>query len=238
MTIKIESFASSSNGNLYRISDGHSTLLIEAGLPIAKIKKALDYQLSEVDGCLVTHEHQDHTKAVHDLLKAGVDCAMSIGTAQAIGCLNHRRCYTLKATRRDDFHGWTVLPFPIEHDCAESLGFLLMSKITRERVMFATDTAYIRPRFFGLNYVMVECNYDTQTISENLTSGELSSAQYERILGTHFGLNNVVEFLKANDLSKVKEIHLLHLSRGNANEERILSTIKRLTGLPVYVAGE
>lgn len=236
MAISIESFASSSAGNCYRISDGKNPLLIEAGITSSKIKKALNFELSVVSGCLVSHEHGDHAKAVNDLLRFGVDCLMSIGTAQAIGCLNHRRCYTCKATVKIDFAGWAVLPFSTVHDCAEPLGFLLKSKSTGEKLLFATDTAYIRNRFAGLNYIMVECNYDDETMQENIRSGALTFAQYERVMRTHFGLERVVEFLRANDLSQLREIHLLHLSNGNANEERIKTTIQRVTGVPVCVA--
>jgi phosphoribosyl 1,2-cyclic phosphodiesterase len=161
---------------------------------------------------------------------------MSAGTAAAIGCDKHRRCYTIKASRQDDFHGWIVLPFSVIHDCAEPLGFLLQSKSTKEKLLFATDTAYIGNRFEGLNYIMVECNYDDATMQENIAAGVITFAQYDRVLKTHFGLERVVEFIKANDVSQVKEIHLLHLSSGNSNRERIESTIKRLTGTPVYVA--
>ena len=37
--IKIKSIASSSKGNLYYITDGETPLLLEAGIPIKKIKK-------------------------------------------------------------------------------------------------------------------------------------------------------------------------------------------------------
>ena len=55
--IKFESFASSSSGNCYSISDGNSRIMIECGLPIKAIQKHFNHQLSAVDACLVTHGH-------------------------------------------------------------------------------------------------------------------------------------------------------------------------------------
>ena len=46
--IQFTSIASSSDGNAYTISDGNSTLLLEAGIPIAKLNKALDFRLEKV----------------------------------------------------------------------------------------------------------------------------------------------------------------------------------------------
>jgi phosphoribosyl 1,2-cyclic phosphodiesterase len=55
--IQIKPLASGSGGNCYKIDDGKSSLLIEAGLPIKKIKQGLNYKLSEIEGCLISHEH-------------------------------------------------------------------------------------------------------------------------------------------------------------------------------------
>jgi DNA-binding transcriptional MerR regulator len=57
----------------------------------------------------------------------------------------------------------------------------------------------------------------------------------KRLLRLHFSLENVKEFLRANDLSKVQEIWLLHLSDNNSDEERFKREIMELTGKVVYV---
>ena len=45
------------------------------------------------------------------------------------------------------------------------------------------------------------------------------------------------ELLKANDLSKVQQIWLLHLSDGNSDEKRFKREIQELTGKPTFIAG-
>lgn len=47
-----------------------------------------------------------------------------------------------------------------------------------------------------------------------------------------------IDELKANDLSKVREIWLLHLSDGNSDAERFKREVMELTGKPVYIALE
>lgn len=48
---------SGSSGNLYAIDDGKTKILIEAGVVIKKIKEALRFRLSEIEGVLISHEH-------------------------------------------------------------------------------------------------------------------------------------------------------------------------------------
>jgi len=55
--MEFKSFHSSSSGNLYSVRSGDSTLLIEAGLPVQKIKQSLNFKLGEVSGCLISHSH-------------------------------------------------------------------------------------------------------------------------------------------------------------------------------------
>lgn len=55
--MKIKTIATGSAGNCYLAKIGGTNLLIEAGVPIAKIIKGLDYRMSDVDGCLISHRH-------------------------------------------------------------------------------------------------------------------------------------------------------------------------------------
>src|SRR5690606_20594303 len=124
-----------------------------------------------------------------------------------------------------------------QHDAQEPLGFLLHSRASNERLLYATDTYYIRYKFPGLTHIMVECNYAADILYENVKRGAVPEVLKNRLLTSHFSLENVKEFLKANDLSRVQEIWLLHLSDGNSDEERFKREVQALTGKPTYVAG-
>jgi hypothetical protein len=52
----------------------------------------------------------------------------------------------------------------------------------------------------------------------------------------HMSLEQCVEFFRVQDLSKCREIHLLHLSAENSDEELFKKTIQEVTGKPVWVA--
>lgn len=224
---------SSSAGNLYSVRSENHTLLIEAGVQIKKARVALQYRLSAVDGCIISHAHADHSKGANDLMKAGIDCYMTIETAEALGWshVGHRLhiIEALKQFRIADF--WTVLPFPTEHDCHGSVGFLVSDG--QEKLLFATDTFYVRYRFIGLNLIAVECNYSDETIAP-----DLDPAIKKRLLTSHFSLKNVLDFFKANDLSAVRELFLLHLSDANSDEAIFKAAIMAATGKPTTVCAK
>ena len=231
--ITVTALASSSKGNAYQISDGTTTLLLEAGIPFKEIQRRLNYKTSSITAALISHSHNDHCKAVPDVMKAGIDCYMSQGTAEAIGVTSHR-VKTINAQQQFQIGTWTILPFETQHDCPGSMGFLLANQ-AGEKLFFATDTYYVKYKFVGLSIIMVECNYALDILIANVESGLVDEAQKNRLLQSHFSLDHVKEFLKANDLSQVSEIHLMHLSDQNSDADRFANEIRELTGRPTYV---
>jgi phosphoribosyl 1,2-cyclic phosphodiesterase len=233
--IEFRAIASSSAGNAFTISDGRSRLLLECGLGWKALRERLNFQVCELAGALITHEHGDHAKSAHALMAAGVDVYASRGTFDALELSGHRR-HDVAALKPFKVCSWTVMPFPAVHDAAEPLGYLLGSTAGVGKVVFLTDTAYCPHRFRGLTHICVECNYSLDRLRERVELGELSVERKRRLLNNHFGLERLQEMLAANDLSQVQEIHLLHLSDENADEERFKREIMRQTGKPVFVA--
>ena len=232
--IEITPIASGSLGNCYRITDSRTPLLLECGIPYKEIQKGLNFKVSEIASCLISHEHQDHSKSVKDLMKVGIDCYMSQGTAEALGVSGHR-LHIIKARQQFHLGSWVVLPFETQHDAAEPLGFLLANQ-DGDKLLYVTDTYYIKYKFRGLTHIMIECNYSMDILKAKVKAGLMEPAIKRRILKSHFDLKNVKAFLQANDLSKVREIWLLHMSDDNSDAERFKREVQELTGKMVFVA--
>jgi phosphoribosyl 1,2-cyclic phosphodiesterase len=233
LVMEIQVVASGSSGNCYRISDGSTPLLLEAGLPFAEIRRALNFRVSELAGCLVSHDHGDHAKAAKDVLKAGVDVYASQGTIEALGLAGHR-LHPIRAKEQFSIGPWSVLPFETVHDAVEPLGFQLTCG--RERLVYITDSAYCRYVFRGMTHLMLEINYDLTILKENVKAGLVDREVKRRVLHSHMSLDTAKAFLRANDLSRVQAIWLLHLSDGNSDAEMFKRTVAQITGKPVYVA--
>lgn len=231
--ISITTLASSSKGNCYHITDGKTPLLLEAGIKFKEIQRMLKFQTSGIAGCLVTHEHGDHTKGLKDVLKAGIDCYMSCGTAEAVNIVHHR-IKQVNVKERFQIGTWNIMSFDVNHDVAEPLGFLLVNQ-AGEKLLFATDTYYIKYKFPGLTHIMIESNYSIDILDANIETGRVPAVMKRRLLRSHFSLENVKKFFKANDLSKVQEIWLLHLSDNNSDEKLFKDEIEKLTGKLVFI---
>ncbi|MDQ0299678.1 phosphoribosyl 1,2-cyclic phosphodiesterase [Salibacterium salarium] len=231
--IEITALASSSKGNCYHVTDGKTSLLLECGINFKEIQKKLDFQTSSIAGCLVTHEHADHCKSIKDVARAGINCYMSSGTADAIAN-KHHRIKTVEAKKQFTVGTWTILPFDVQHDVSEPYGFLLANE-AGEKLLFATDTFYIKYRFNGVTHLLLECNYSLDILDENILNGSVPQVMRKRLMRSHMSLENFKEFIRANDLSKLEEIWMLHLSDSNSDEARFKREIQEQTGVPVYV---
>lgn len=231
--MKLKVLGSGSSGNCYLLQGKEETLIIECGIPYKTILKGLNFDLSNVVGCLVSHEHKDHSKATCDLIKNGIQIGSSIGTLREIDT-SKLRSYNLNFLKSElptYMGGFDILPFKTEHDAVEPLGFLIRHK-EMGKLLFITDSYYCQYNFTGVDHILVECNYSNKILEQR----ELPQKLKNRIVKSHFELENVKEFLKATDLQRTKEIVLIHLSDGNSNSEKFKTDIERLTGKPTYVA--
>lgn len=231
--MEIKVIASSSKGNCYLLDDGKTQILIEAGITFNKLIRKVN--ISNISGVLVTHEHQDHAKAVIDLIRRGKRVYSAQETFDALGIEKNGLAKPIVEYQLQMIKTFAIIPFPTQHDAAKPLGFLIKSLVTNEVVLFATDTYYVKNKFEGLNYIMIECNYANDILEKR---DNISKKQKDRLYKSHFELENVKEFLRNQDLSQVKEIYLMHLSSGNSDEERFKREIQELTGIPVYVCQE
>jgi len=202
------------------------SLLIEAGLRGSSIKKALGYRLSEVSGCLISHSHADHSAGILDLVRAGVDCWMTSETAEVIGATGHR-VHIVIPKNQFEIDGFKILAFPAEHD-VPNVGFLISDG--EEKLVYLNDSFYSRYAFKGVSIYAIGCNYSSRTLSPNL-----DPARKRRLMAAHMSLENCIRFFQAQDLSKCRCIHLLHLSADNSDEEMFKRTIQEIAGKPVFV---
>ena len=206
------SLASSSKGNAYVVSDGDTTLLLECGLTFKELQKRLGYHMADITACLVSHEHQDHAKAASQMLKHGVPMYMSYGTAASHKDPMDGACI-IKAGETLRFGALTVVPFRTFHNTEEPLGFLIEDRRTKERLLFAVDTANLNVIADRLTYIAVECNYEEALLEmSDRTTGFLK----ERIRHSHFEIDRVIRWLHKQDLSGVLAIYLLHLSAAHS----------------------
>lgn len=207
------SLASSSKGNAYLVTDGETTILIECGISYKQLEKRTGYQMAQIAACFITHEHDDHSHAVEQIIKHGIPLYASEGTARA---LTLGDIEIIEPNEPVKIGALRVMAFPVTHDAAQPVGYLVDDMRTRERLFFATDTRGLSYRVNRPTYIAVECNYEERLLD---SSEKLPLSRKERIKHTHFEVSDVIHWLHKQDLSGVLTIWLLHLSAGNSRAE-------------------
>lgn len=233
--MRLKILASGSSGNCYLLENKEEILILEAGITFKKIQEGMNYKTGKVVGCMVTHEHKDHSKSIEQLTKNGIDVYASYGTIEASNLKENYRLKVIKSQNKLKVGGFTVLPFDAQHDAAEPLGFLIQHE-DMGKLLFITDSYYCKYKFKGLDHIMAECNYKKEILQENIEKGLVPECLKNRITKSHFELENVKEFLRNSDLSNTKNIVLIHLSSQNSNKELFSSEVEKSTGRPVYIA--
>lgn len=228
--MKLKVIGTGSKGNAYLLENEQEALLIECGVNIQEIKKAVNFNVSKISGCIVTHEHGDHAKSINEVMKAGIDTYATKGTFSKAA--KHHRQKFIPQKGEFAVGNFKVISFPTIHDVAEPCGFLIYHKDCGV-TLFLTDTVYSGFTFKGLNNIIVEANYAEEIIGEKL--GDMKFLR-DRILNSHMSINTCLQFLKANDLSAVNNIVLIHLSDSNSHELDFAKYVNKLTGKNVHVA--
>lgn len=232
MDIKV--IASGSNGNCYHVSDGKTSMLLDAGIPIKRIQVGCGFKLGELSGALISHRHNDHSRAVNDLVKLGVDVYAPFDVLESKGIAGHHRAHELEPLKTIIIGTFTAMPFECKHDVT-NYGYLITSTVTNEKLLFFTDSYYIEYRFDGLNIIMAECNYSDEAIMDSVEKGCIPAKLVPRIVRSHMSLEHFLSMLAANDISTLKQVYLLHLSRHNSRADEFKEAVQRATGCEVHV---
>lgn len=226
--IKIKTIASGSKGNAHIIESENNTLLLDAGVTFREIQQAVGFNIAKIDACFVTHRHGDHSNAAPILIKRGIRVYAPKDTADKF-----KGVIALKAKQSLTIGDFKVTPFEVPHD-VPCFGYLI--KAGDEKLLYIVDAGYVPYTFKNITHLMLEANHSREIITERANRGKLPQKLAERILKTHLSIEAAMEFIKKNDMSRIKEIRLLHLSDDNSNAVYFKRQVQEETGKIVYIA--
>ena len=137
--IMIGTLCSGSKGNCTYITDGDTSILIDAGGCLKSIREKLNEvgdRLENIKGIFITHEHSDHTKALFNITKkyncrifTTVDTARAMCTPTASLSVEDcrrvaRSVMTIKPEKTYEIGTFQIRPFSTPHDAADSIGLV------------------------------------------------------------------------------------------------------------------
>jgi len=230
--MQLKVISSGSKGNAYLLENSEEILIIECGVNIKKIKEALNFDYSKVVGCIVSHEHGDHAKAINQLMSLGINVFATEGTHAALGSTMNNRACVMQYEKVFELGSFKIKPFDVMHDAAEPCGFLI-HHLECGNVLFITDLIYCAYTFPNLNNIIIEANYDDAIAKQKL--GDMEFLR-NRIIKSHMSIDTCLKTLKANDISQVNNIVLIHLSDGNSDAIAFKHRVELATQKNVTIA--
>lgn len=225
------SLASGSSGNAYLLRTGKTTLLFDAGLPMKRLLRALaseDVDPDRIAGILISHEHRDHCAGARDLAQAhDIPIWANAEALRAAGLHDCRHSVLLNPGTPVRFADVEVVSFPVSHDAAAPVGFLIR---TPDRTLtIATDLgqtdAALAEAVGRSDLVVLEANHDV----EMLQRGRYPYHLRRRVSSATGHLSNAqaANFLSAHVKGPEVEIWLAHLSKENNTASLATRTVKR-----------
>jgi phosphoribosyl 1,2-cyclic phosphodiesterase len=225
----IETIASGSSGNCYVVEHQGERLLIECGISLRKIRRALNFNLSNIVGCLISHEHQDHCRSAPEIIGTtsipvrGPDTIKSEKWVSGYEAITPEFYFSLG--------GFMIRALENDHDAP---CFSYEIRKGANLLMYVTDTAappYIAPN--TVTHLMIEANHSFRLLKESDIHPDVA----QRIWDTHLDIDMAVLFAKRHKRT-LREAHLLHLSDAHSDEEVFKRKMTEAVGVPVYVASK
>jgi phosphoribosyl 1,2-cyclic phosphodiesterase len=228
--------ASGSKGNAVYVSDGETSVLIDAGLTGVEIERRLQARNlcpASIDAIVVTHEHGDHIRAVGVLARRyQVPVYLTEGTHQgaSVGLGRIENMVHFQAGRTFAINTLSLHPFSLPHDAADPSGFTITSK--GAKLGIATDLgvapAMIQSHLADCSALVLEANHDPQMLAEGPYPWPLK----QRIAGRtgHLSNQDARDLLGRVRHAGLRHIVLAHLSEINNSPERALDVVAQGLG--------
>lgn len=223
---RLQCLNSSSAGNCFILECGDEKLVLELGVEWKKILKALNYNISNVVGCLSSHIHFDHCKSIPNALKYCLDVYSCQEVADKFEGVS-----VIPKGKKTRIGGFTVQPLPLKHN-VENYGYI----ITHEdlgKLVFAIDCEEFLYKVKDVNHWIIEANHSFDVMLDNALSNEHSSSHSEN----HLSIEQCVEALSVNICDATDTIILAHLSDHNSHAMKFVDIVKTELGMDdVFIA--
>ncbi|MEY8336948.1 MBL fold metallo-hydrolase [Lachnospiraceae bacterium 62-35] len=234
--MRFVSIASGSSGNCIYAGTDHTHVLIDAGISNKRIETGLNkigITGKELSAIFITHEHSDHVKGLGVLARRyGIpvygtkETLEEIASMASLGKYSHELYRPVKPDVNFTVGDMEILPFRIDHDAANPVGYRIKSGGRSAAV--ATDMGhydeYIIRHLQNLDAILLESNHDVKM----LETGPYPYYLKRRILGDHGHLSNETAGRLLNHIvhDNLKKIILGHLSKENNYAELAYETVK------------
>ena len=230
---------SGSRGNAIYVSDGATSILVDAGFSARDIDRRMRSRGLDpacLNAILVTHEHSDHVRGIERMVRRHhLPVYLTAGTRREAAQLHPLPAiHPFACGTEFRINTLAIRPFSVAHDARDPAGFTIGSNGIR--IGIATDlghvTAMVREHLRSCRMLILEANHDP----EMLMGGPYPWFLKQRIRGRTGHLSNQESGRLVADLLHpgLKRVVLAHLSETNNTPAKALAEITTiLAGTPI-----
>ena len=217
--MNIHPIASSSDGNCTLISTDKTSIAIDAGVTLRRMKSLAE----KIDGIFISHEHTDH-----------IDGGGVLSRYYRCPVYMHKLCYRGKKYKLGECEvsfvepgetieigDLTIFHFSTEHDVNMSFGYLI-SQDKGPSFCYVTDSGMITPlmadNIMKADALLIEADYDEKLLQEYDDYDDWLKERISSNVG-HLSNQQTISFLKEIGIDRFSAIIFAHLSpRTNTHE--------------------
>lgn len=223
--------ASGSEGNVTYVETTNHKFLLDIGMNVRYIKERLSelsVSIEDIEYVLITHVHEDHIKALKNLIKKynPFICVSPKMYSEIEELKDYNKIILYDEEMEIDEVKIEIIK--TSHDTSDSRSFIVSEN--DKSIVYLTDTGYINQKYFkklnNKNIYLFESNHDI----EMLLNGPYPKWLKDRVMGPYGHLSNKDSAIYLAKIigDNTKKILLTHLSHKNNTEEIALSTIEEI----------
>ncbi len=222
--------ASGSKGNATYISNGATSILIDAGLSGIEIQRRMDSRglsSQDLDAIVVSHEHSDHVRGVGVLSRRfNLPVYVSRKTRKVAPELEKiSNVIFFECGETFNIDDMIIHPFSISHDAEDPTGFTI--KKNGAKIGIATDlgvaTSVVKQHLKNCSLLILEANHDPIMLEK----GPYPWSLKQRVKGRtgHLSNSESRDLLTEVNHNQLKHVYLAHLSEKNNTPEKALTEV-------------
>ncbi len=234
--MRLMSIASGSSGNCTYVGTDSTSLLVDVGIAKKRIQdglKTIDVDFKNIDGILITHEHDDHIRGIGVISRAysipiyaTEDTCYEIANKSSLGEFDKSLLCPIEPDAKFTIGDIDIEPHTIWHDAADPVCYSFFN--AGKKISVATDIGnyddYLVNCLADSDALLIEANHDVRMLQVGPYPYQLK----RRVLSDRGHLSNEASgrLIKCLLNDHIKAILLGHLSKENNYPDLAYETVK------------
>lgn len=211
----LKTISTGSIGNCYLLqADNGETLILDCGVPIKDIQRGLNWDITHIAGCVVSHEHGDHSKSVKDLRNLGIKVFTPYEDLERVQADSNVMLV-------EKMGGFDIMAFQVPHNGTRNCGFLI--RVDGQKILYLTDLEYCPYSFKNqhINHMLIECNYIKDMVDTDIPN-------YAHKVRGHCELETTKGIVETNNSDDLRTIILCHMGVDTCDNDKIIAEVAKI----------